>query len=223
MLTKNCKQCETSFQTRESKTVFCGKSCAAKHNNAGRNRWVNKPYDKCPQCSEDVKNRANKYCSRECAHVTSTIARYGTYNKTKKVNGKRVLEEKPCIHCSNMFIPSTPKVIYCSLSCQANKNRQAKIDAWFKDPSTGTVKGRGISRTIRQYLLEQAGFKCSMPDCGWGKVNPVTGNVPLEIEHIDGDCTNNRPDNLIVMCPNCHSLTPTYRALNKGNSTRNRK
>jgi hypothetical protein len=38
----------------------------------------------------------------------------------------------------------------------------------------------------------------------------------VEVEHIDGDWQNNNPENLILLCPNCHSLTPTYRGLNRG-------
>lgn len=45
--------------------------------------------------------------------------------------------------------------------------------------------------------------------------------MPLEVEHIDGDSTNNKEYNLTLLCPNCHSLTKTYRGLNKGNGTRN--
>ncbi len=48
------------------------------------------------------------------------------------------------------------------------------------------------------------------------KKNPVTGKVPLEIDHIDGDSENNKEENLRLICPNCHSLTPSFRNLNKG-------
>lgn len=122
-----------------------------------------------------------------------------------------------------MFTPSTPKVVFCSLSCQADKNRQEKIAAWLKDPNTATVKGRGLSATIRMYLIEQANFTCTVDGCGWNEFNPFSGNTTLEVEHVDGDCMNNNPSNLTVICPNHNSLTPTYRALNKGKSTRNRK
>jgi 5-methylcytosine-specific restriction endonuclease McrA len=36
----------------------------------------------------------------------------------------------------------------------------------------------------------------------------------------DGDATNNKEENLTLLCPNCHSLTPTYRGANKGNGKR---
>lgn len=38
----------------------------------------------------------------------------------------------------------------------------------------------------------------------------------MQIDHIDGDYKNCRPENLRILCPNCHSLTPTFGALNKG-------
>jgi hypothetical protein len=40
--------------------------------------------------------------------------------------------------------------------------------------------------------------------------------VPVEVEHIDGDWRNNRVENLKLLCPNCHALTATFRALNRG-------
>lgn len=38
--------------------------------------------------------------------------------------------------------------------------------------------------------------------------------IPLEVHHIDGDRTKNSLDNLQLLCPNCHALTPTYRGKN---------
>ncbi len=39
----------------------------------------------------------------------------------------------------------------------------------------------------------------------------------LEIDHIDGNSDNNSEENLRLVCPNCHSLTSTYRGTNRGN------
>ena len=52
--------------------------------------------------------------------------------------------------------------------------------------------------------------------CGWGETNIHTGNIPLEVEHIDGNAENSSPENVTLLCPNCHSLTKTYKGANKG-------
>ncbi|MGP8100991.1 MAG: HNH endonuclease signature motif containing protein [Candidatus Cybelea sp.] len=67
---------------------------------------------------------------------------------------------------------------------------------------------------LRRYLIRGFGESCTR--CGWAQRNPVTKNVPIEVEHIDGDWRNNRLDNLTLLCPNCHALTSTFRGLNRG-------
>jgi len=67
---------------------------------------------------------------------------------------------------------------------------------------------------LRRYLVWKIGEKCS--HCGWCERHPKTGRVPVEVEHIDGNWKNNAAENLTLLCPNCHSLTPTFRGLNRG-------
>jgi len=43
--------------------------------------------------------------------------------------------------------------------------------------------------------------------------------IPLELDHIDGDHTNNLLDNLRLLCPNCHAQTSTYRSKNRKKRT----
>jgi hypothetical protein len=56
--------------------------------------------------------------------------------------------------------------------------------------------------------------KCEL--CGWNKIS-VDGRLPLELDHINGDSSDNRLKNLRVLCPNCHSLQKTHRGLNRKN------
>lgn len=112
---------------------------------------------------------------------------------------------------------------YCSLQCFHKANYDKKIQQWKAGEFSGTcgTSGKnwvGISTTIRKYIFEKYDKKCSI--CGWGEMNPNTGTIPLEIDHIDGDVYNNHEENLRLICPNCHSLTKNYKGANKGNGTR---
>ncbi len=62
----------------------------------------------------------------------------------------------------------------------------------------------------RRVLFEQnqACNKCGITH--WMEV-PLS----LEVDHIDGDRTNNSRDNLEGLCPNCHSITETYKGRNR--------
>ena len=39
--------------------------------------------------------------------------------------------------------------------------------------------------------------------------------TPIELDHINGDSTDNSLSNLRLLCPNCHTQTKTYKGKNK--------
>jgi len=127
--------------------------------------------------------------------------------------------ESICTYCNIKFIHSHSSYgKYCSNRCQQDYQNKIIIENWLEGNDKGYKVGYRIKKPIRDFLLKESNYSCS--ECGWNKVNPKSGTIPLEIDHIDGDCTNNKKENLKVLCPNCHSLTPTWKALNTGNGNK---
>jgi len=94
------------------------------------------------------------------------------------------------------------------------------IGRWKNGEEKGLNSIGLVSPHIKKYLRRKFGDKCCL--CGWSKINPITGKVPLVADHIDGNWKNNTEKNLRLVCPNCDSLSPTFAALNKGNGRTNR-
>lgn len=122
-----------------------------------------------------------------------------------------------CVNCGSS-IPKRNK--YCSVKCQKEHEYRTYIDNWKNGKEDGFRGDYQISMHIKAYLFEKYNNKCAI--CGWGKINKYTGNIPLEVEHIDGNYRNNKEENLILLCPNCHSLTSTYKGANLNNGRKSR-
>ncbi len=70
------------------------------------------------------------------------------------------------------------------------------------------------SHSIKLRLLKEGIFEKKCYCCGLVSWQGVP--IPLELEHKDGNRRNNKLENLTLLCPNCHALTPTYRGKNIG-------
>lgn len=162
-----------------------------------------------------------KYCSRSCASkvnnlVPKRVAAPKPPRKERSDKGVRrpASKELPkCIVCGDQTKHRHSQK-FCTLRCQADHRQNKLEEAWM----TGEIAGGtvfSVRSFVRRYLHRVNGSKCW--DCGWDRIHPVTGKVPLQIDHVDGNASNNTVNNLRLICPNCHSLTPNFGALNRGN------
>lgn len=74
---------------------------------------------------------------------------------------------------------------------------------------------QGMARgSIKRRLLELGLFKNECSRCG---INQWRGRpLTIHVDHINGVKSDWRFDNLRMLCPNCHSQTPTFAGRNVG-------
>ena len=84
---------------------------------------------------------------------------------------------------------------------------EAPLDEIIKGlhPDYGSTKLK--KRLIEAGLKE---WKCEQEGCGI--TNWLGQEITLELDHINGNNSDHRIENLRILCPNCHSQTPTYRS-----------
>lgn len=132
----------------------------------------------------------------------------------------RVYKTATCKVCAIQFTycAQSSGGVYCSNICQGKEKRDLVILAWLCGELPGMNNAGQLRIAIREYIKQRDGYKCVV--CGWGMINPVSKKSPVEVDHIDGNHNNTIPSNLRTLCPNCHSLTATWKNTGGGGNGR---
>lgn len=183
--------------------------------------------NRCINCNTVIlyEKRKNKFCNQSCAGIFTNSKKDWSSIKTgpipklsnakKKNITKRLCVNKvawECLNCKKEHITSEHRAgKFCNRKCQGDYDYCQTINNWeIKTPGKGAIK---------RFLREKYGKKCAA--CGIDSWNGK--DIVLELEHKDGNSQNNSKENLCLICPNCHSQTPTYKGKNKGNGRHSRR
>lgn len=90
-------------------------------------------------------------------------------------------------------------------------NKDLKFKPNSKTPITELLVNNSTyqSNKLRKRLLDENYFEHKCYNCNL--TDWMGFPIKLELEHIDGNHQNNQIENLTLLCPNCHSLTPSWR------------
>ena len=155
----------------------------------------------CLHCGKPIigGDSRKKFCNSSCA---------ASYN-----NKLRKTKKHYCTNCGKEI----KRGKYCDNTCCFEYKGKQYIERWKNGEENGLKGKYGIATAVRKYIFQKNENKCEC--CGKSYVNPYTGLSVLQIHHLDGDCTNNKEENLQLLCPTCHAMTENFGSRNK-NATR---
>lgn len=143
----------------------------------------------CPKCETEHNNKG-LYCSKKCANSRS----FSEASKAKKsLANKKFYESLD----ANKKIEIEEKLLKHSLA------NQGKL---FKKLLESDFDGLTYQSKRKRVIIEQE-FKCKCCSLDKWLDQPIV----FELEHIDGNRKNNERHNLVALCPNCHSLSWSWR------------
>jgi hypothetical protein len=156
-------------------------------------------YD-CPHCERKFDNHRSLN-----AHQISHKDRPSRYSVDRKKVDSKYNTIFKCLHCSvEMKYNHGTTNKFCSIGCNFKYQ-------WEKVSIPKIESGQGGN--LKRYLKELYGDKCA--ECGQ---EGTWNNKPLvlQLDHMDGDSDNNYPQNLRLICPNCHTQTENFGSKGKG-------
>lgn len=128
--------------------------------------------------------------------------------------GKKVI----CKNCGKETKSSYDKQIYCSFDCSVNDKRKIKYQDYLNNQGKYCNVTSGM-RWLKKYFLEDQNNKCDI--CGIDNIWNGKSLV-FVMDHIDGDASNNKRNNLRLICHNCDSQLDTYKSKNKNSARKER-
>lgn len=145
----------------------------------------------CPKCSTEH-HKHGTFCSRKCAN-----------SRTFSDESKKKRGETYSLWYKSLTEKEKEEYNSKKTTKEVRQKRKENLERKYENTPFAELP---YSRKKSKVLKEQNNqcLTCGLSE--W-----LNNPIKFELDHIDGNTENNIRTNLRVLCPNCHSQTPTFR------------
>jgi hypothetical protein len=160
---------------------------------------------------------SDTYIKKICNKLEIKLTTRSKFPKNWSPHNKGKKEKKECANCKELYL-STQKVSkYCSKDCEVEYKINKKYE-YYLDNQDEYLKIVSI-KFVKQHILKEQNNCCNICE----NKNEWNGELIVFIlDHINGDASNNKRENLRLVCPNCDSQLDTYKSKNKNSARKER-
>ena len=159
---------------------------------------------------------SDTYIKKMCNKLGIQLKVRSKFPDDWKPHNTKIKQDVKCIHCNNECDVYSKK--YCSAKCQQEYQSNLRYKDFIEN-NDKYCRENYTPKTFKSRFLEEQNNECAI--C---KMNTIWNDKKLVfiLDHIDGDASNNKRENLRLVCPNCDSQLDTYKSKNKNSARKSR-
>lgn len=189
----------------------------------------------CESCANPHEGvyASGRFCSEKCARSFSTEANRKDISKRVSDTLKKIAKDHVPVEVRSKILEATSKhqsmaesAIEVGVHYLTFRKYAKRLGVWNAKsairerrpapPLEDVLKGMHPeygAGCVKKRLLKEGVKSKTCEDCNISEWRGLP--IVIELDHINGNSKDHRLENLRMLCPNCHSQTPTFRARNK--------
>lgn len=160
---------------------------------------------------------SDAYIKKICNKLEIKLITRSKFPETWSPHNKGKKEKKECVNCSELYLSTQKGSKYCSKDCEVKYKTNKKYEHYLNNQDD--YEKIVDIKFLKRHILKEQNNCCEICEMKneWN-YKPIV----FILDHINGDASNNRRENIRLICPNCDSQLDTFKSKNRNSARKER-